>query len=584
MFRSMELIFQENPTKFIQSKLMINKKTINYIRHIGSQTDYREESTQTDPFSPTYTISGGEHPEVFTLSDFTYGKGLPVTSIEISFIERLRARREWEQNHTIDMTRTKLVIEREIRQWQIREKEIKMFQDAYHKLFTKNLHAYIKIDEDLTQNIIDLFIYRQEKQLKLQHKRLETETSRDIRRIKRMYRLRAAQINAVTSYNHLGVIGMSQRGNGCFTSLKPPWHKRPDDIITTFKNMTSKIYTPCSNFNYLIDQHIHRSRINIFKLEELLPKNALIAEIDETDRLMILKNNHNKKTSRRIRDLEKAYQLIQEEKTKQLLIPEKKSLRFVEKIELINHVKQSQTIPIQIERHDHRRIAIIKLQNYLRDIFFFCILLISNIRQIRQDLLDELRNGLKHDQISSLDNTNDNNRNRLVSPRTQIYDYLEGATIADMFDFLSKELLRLQCEHIIHLFVLLADRYRYQQETTETACRIRSIERQILEDHALQEMFSLDSNCDIKSYLEDLILESITNTANEQAKLEIKQITETLVNLTDEINNSLSNQNDIEIIISQLVHQFLFPTIQKILTQEKYKNFHLRIKLPAINK
>ena len=54
------------------------------------------------------------------------GNGLPATSIEISFIERLRARREWELDHTIDMTRTRIVIDREIRQWQMREHEIKM--------------------------------------------------------------------------------------------------------------------------------------------------------------------------------------------------------------------------------------------------------------------------------------------------------------------------------------------------------------------------------------------------------------------------------------------------------------------------
>lgn len=61
--------------------------------------------------------------------------GLPATSIEISFIERLRARREWEQDHTIDMTRTRIVIEREIRQWQMREQEIKMY---FVRLFCPN--------------------------------------------------------------------------------------------------------------------------------------------------------------------------------------------------------------------------------------------------------------------------------------------------------------------------------------------------------------------------------------------------------------------------------------------------------------
>ena len=135
-----------------------------------------------------------------------------------------------------------------------------------------------------------------------------TNISLDIRRIKRMYRLREAQINAVTSYQHLGVIGMAQRGNGCFSSFKPPWHTRPDDIITTFKN-TTKIYTPCSHFDYLIDRRMNQSGINIFKLEELIPKSALIAQIDELDRVKPFQNNHNKKSYRRIRNLEKAYQV-----------------------------------------------------------------------------------------------------------------------------------------------------------------------------------------------------------------------------------------------------------------------------------
>ncbi|CAF2187466.1 unnamed protein product [Rotaria magnacalcarata] len=539
---------------------MQNQEFISYIRHIGSQTDYREESTQTDPFSPIYTISGGEHPEVFALADFIYGKGLPVTSLEISFIERLRARRQWEQDHTIDMTRTKIVIEREIRQWQIRENEIKMSQDTCHKLYKKNLHTYIKTDEDLTQYIIDFFIYRREKQLKSQYTRIDVEATRDIRRIKRMHQLRQAQINAMTSYNHLGAIGMSQHGNGCYTTLKSPWHKQSTDIITNFKNTTSKIHTPCSNLNYLIDRHFHHIQKSSFNFEELLPQNALVVKIEELDRLRTLENSTNrKKLSHRIRNLEKAYQLIKQDKNKQLIISERKPLRFVEKIETIDDAKQLEIKPTQTERPDHHRIVIVKLQNYLRN---------------------ELINGLKQDQTSSIDVTNDN----FVSSRNQIYDYLEGATIADMLNFLSQDLLRLQCEQTIHLFVLLADRYRYQREATETAYRTISIDKQKLEDHALQQMFSLQSDSDIKSYIEDLILESITHTANEQGKSEIRQITETLTDLTDQINSTISNQSEIELIVSQLVYQFLLPKVQRILTKENNRNFYQHIKLPSINK
>ncbi len=81
----------------------------------------------------------------------------------------------------------------------------------------------------------------------------------------------------------------------------------------------------------------------------------------------------------------------------------------------------------------------------------------------------------------------------MASPRTQISDYLEGAIISDMFDFLSKELLRLQSEQTIHLFILLADRYRYQRQAAETGDRTQSIEQQKLEDRAFQEVYIIQN-------------------------------------------------------------------------------------------
>ncbi len=47
--------------------------------------------------------------------------------------------------------------------------------------------------------------------------------------------------------------------------------------------------------------------------------------------------------------IKKTFQLIQQEKTKHLSTSEKKPFRFVDKIETIDHVKQSQTTPTQTE-------------------------------------------------------------------------------------------------------------------------------------------------------------------------------------------------------------------------------------------
>lgn len=47
----------------------------------------------------------------------------------------------------------------------------------------------------------------------------------------------------------------------------------------------------------------------------------------------------------------------------------------------------------------------------------------------------------------------------------------EGRALANMFDFLSKELLRLQEERKIHAFVMLAERQRRMREAEESGRR-----------------------------------------------------------------------------------------------------------------
>ncbi|CAF1341886.1 unnamed protein product [Adineta ricciae] len=529
------------------SKLLSTKELIKSFRHVCLQTDYREESSQTDPYSPAYTVSHGEHPEVFDLSDFIYGKGLPATLLEISFIERLRARRQWEQDRTFDVTRMQIVIEREIREWQMREKEIKLLQDKRQKLFEKNLETYIRNDEELTQNFVDLFVYREEKQLKQKHQRLEIQTSRDIRRMKRWYQLRETHINSLTSYNHLGAVGLIKCDNNCYISLKPPWHTRSNDMIT---NLKSNIW--CPQFDHFIDRRMRQIGMNVLQFEDFLPKNAFTTKINQKS---LLTASKNRRLQRRIENLDKAYQLIQQGKSNQSSLSEQRPLRFVEKIESVAHFQQLHSTSLSIEEQDHRRLALIKFQNYLRTITTQSK--IANVQHIRKDLLEELRN--PHRRISSIDLNKDD-------IETQIYDYVESATIGDMLDFLSKELLRLQWEQTIHLFIILADRQRYEREKQETNIRRQTIQRQKLENEIFQQVFSLSSDIDIETYVRDLILQSISDTADEQARLDIQRLTENLIELT---TNPSCTQLDAEGFISNLVYQFLLPAVCKHLQRQK---------------
>ncbi|NXE74102.1 CFA91 protein, partial [Cochlearius cochlearius] len=94
-----------------------------------------------------------------------------------------------------------------------------------------------------------------------------------------------------------------------------------------------------------------------------------------------------------------------------------------------------------------------------------------------------------------------------------------------IFDFLSKELVRLQEERKIHAFVMLAERQRRMREAEESGRRQVEERRRQEEDEIFRqarEGYLYQSTID--SYLEDIILSSMENTAEEQAREEIQRM------------------------------------------------------------
>ena len=59
-------------------------------------------------------------------------------------------------------------------------------------------------------------------------------------------------------------------------------------------------------------------------------------------------------------------------------------------------------------------------------------------------------------------------KNELID---EVLQSMEGETVSDMLDFLSKELIRLQEERRIHAFAMLAERQRRMREAEESGLR-----------------------------------------------------------------------------------------------------------------
>eukprot|EP00003_Mantamonas_plastica_P004068 TRINITY_DN1319_c0_g1_i1.p1 TRINITY_DN1319_c0_g1~~TRINITY_DN1319_c0_g1_i1.p1 ORF type:complete len:280 (-),score=52.77 TRINITY_DN1319_c0_g1_i1:50-889(-) len=111
---------------------------------VGTQTDYRESETQTDPYTPDPIFEEGSEAELLTLTHLKFGQGLPAGQYEVEMIERARQRREFnaqlppiDDPSTFELRR-KMLEEQELREWEEREEQIKRVQD-------QRMHAQIPI-------------------------------------------------------------------------------------------------------------------------------------------------------------------------------------------------------------------------------------------------------------------------------------------------------------------------------------------------------------------------------------------------------------------------------------------------------
>ena len=107
------------------------------MKTVQVQTDFREQETQTIPYTPKdYILRDNVVPEVLDLKDkYKWGQGLPVTYEELDRIEEDREEK-WFQyalppisDEISFILRRKLMEEQELRKWSNKENMIKKEQN-----------------------------------------------------------------------------------------------------------------------------------------------------------------------------------------------------------------------------------------------------------------------------------------------------------------------------------------------------------------------------------------------------------------------------------------------------------------------
>ncbi|QDZ25465.1 MAATS1-like protein [Chloropicon primus] len=207
-------------------------------RTFGTQSDYREMETQTQPYEPDYVLPKDMSlkqqklddkfhlngmPEVLTLKDFKYGTDeklqLPVGLYEVQKIEKMREKRAFEaslpplSDQSKIHVRKRMLDEWESKEWAYRENEIKIVQDE-------------RLD-------------KMEQQLLKRERRLEAETKKRLEKLERQKIADNQSLLADIQKRRIKTMRKLEKKRQ-FSAFKPEKPTRAEE----YANYGSKVYAP----------------------------------------------------------------------------------------------------------------------------------------------------------------------------------------------------------------------------------------------------------------------------------------------------------------------------------------------------
>ncbi|XP_012585256.1 PREDICTED: protein MAATS1 [Condylura cristata] len=529
---------------------------------VGTQTDYRDAEAQTDPYSPEYVICQDSIPELLTLATLTWGRGLPAGQAEIEMIERAREKRAWEATlpPLTDTSqfekRRKMMDAMERKEWAFREQEIEKLQEIRLEVLKELLK---KCDEN--QNEVNM------KRLNAQWSKLQEAKEAKVAKIQRKHVLAIRKLVAKGK----DIEGKLERRN----------------IIKDYTDYASQVYGPLSRIGrfpdnnseeFVVKNHYLNTYEGLVELESHLPDFVTQPRIKPPKpKDTTTKTGFLKRAARLDHELAEVHKALLDKKNK--VLEPSKPLRFLQKKPIPQPRLPTPTLEMGSNEEEDIEMAVIYLQKLLRG------RAVQNMmfegKEKRLELIQELRtsHALQEDdrlvkkaekQVTLALQRQRNLHEHKVSLVENHLAGLEGRVLADMLDFLSKELVRLQEERRIHAFAMLAERQRRMREAEESGRRQVEQRRLREEDEIFKQVVKVHQST-ITSYLEDIILNTEENTAEEQARAEIEKIAQEINDIAYEMENRRTHLQSEE-IVAELVYSFLIPEVQKDFVKEKVRN------------
>ncbi|CAG7731042.1 unnamed protein product [Allacma fusca] len=532
----------------------------------GTQTDFREIETQTDPYSPPFSLPHpDDYPKVLALIKMTWGKGLPATLDDIVNIERALTRRLIEMNDRMPnkredfVQRVRLMEKLEAQQWQDREKELEKIRALKWEVVSRQLtEMKSRMARDQTSRLEKIFLKKKHENNEKLNK-IKLQYLRQLRKLERKYR----------------------QGKRTF--------KR--DIILDYIDMESFIYAPLARNGLNVDQlgsvpdyqfTVHRDYETLSYLTDMdsfVAKHLTFDMNDFSKRIKKLKPN--RRTQMLEKELGECFEAFRD-----ICKPKEKSgddemLNSM----IMKSVRRLSTPEEELvcDEDEDDEESIVILQTLIRG-----RAVQSLLRQEAQNNMEtvlQLKAAYETDPFGSLQPIGEKialrqqqqEQDAAVSQgddMKELLEQVEGEVLSHMMNFLEKEMTRLLDERKIHSLILLAERERRMLEASEAGTRQKEEDCMRANDEIWRQVIGIHQQT-VDMYLEDIYLESINRTADEGARKHVQQLAKTVNDAAYLLEKNIKDQDKDE-IAADLVHSFLFPQVKRENMQRQMVDLHGR--------
>ncbi|CAK0848496.1 unnamed protein product [Prorocentrum cordatum] len=470
-----------------------------------------------DPFSPEYFVRPDQVPEVLSLTNLTYGAGLPATEAELAIIERTRQKRLFvqmlppptdEQNMEIRM---QLMEAQEFRDWADRERQIRELQEKRLVLLQRALEERDGKREKAQED-------------KVERVRQKKEEERDCKL-------------ATCQRDRIKVLRKVQKERKAAEARQSGLPKGRD-VIQDYADTTSQVYAPLARNGHVPDYNTAKIEVQpadlqtyagLTQLEQALPPSLLRAsDRHPKDAARKAKSSHQ---VRKELEMANALKSAMESIKKELQAPSESDApgrapgdasalgAGTKKAMRIDRPDSPRLKEDVLPEEEEQETAVLLLQRIIRGRAYQNQMFEG--KETRLDLINELRAAERYAETATTVE-----EKRYIG---QLYEKAfegalesaQGSVISQTLDQLSKELLRFQEERRIAAMVKLAERdrqYRQAQESGRRQAEERLRER---EDEMFRQIMGVHQGT-VDSYLEEVLTDTVEQAAQSRALTEAR--------------------------------------------------------------